>query len=100
MDKVKELTDFYVWMQENDSYHNIRTRVEKKAEVYLKGINVGGQIPVHNVNRMLLLHDIEELDNIILELNSRKISLDEFARKVWDTAHTLGQEEGYRCNNR
>ena len=32
MDKIKELTDFYMWMQENDYDHNIRTRVEKTPE--------------------------------------------------------------------
>ena len=37
MDKIKELTDFYMWMQENDYDHNIRVRVEKKAEIYLRG---------------------------------------------------------------
>ena len=41
MDKIKELTDFYMWMQENDYDHNIRARVERKAEMYLNGINVG-----------------------------------------------------------
>ena len=40
MDKIKELTDFYMWMQENDYDHNIRTRVEKKAEIYLNNISV------------------------------------------------------------
>ena len=39
MNKIKELTDFYMWMQENDYDHNIRARVEKKAEIYLKGWN-------------------------------------------------------------
>lgn len=41
MDKIKELTDFYMWMQENDYDHNIRARVERKAEIYLNSINVG-----------------------------------------------------------
>jgi hypothetical protein len=36
MNKIKELTDFYIWMQENDYNHNIRARVERKAEKYLK----------------------------------------------------------------
>ena len=52
------------------------------------------------VSGLLLLHDIEELDNIILELNSRKISLEEFVCKVWNTAYTLGQEDGCYCSNR
>ena len=52
------------------------------------------------VSGLLLLYDIEELDNIILELNSRKISLEEFVGKVWNTAYTLGQKDGYHCNNR
>ena len=52
------------------------------------------------VSGLLLLHDIEELDNIILELNSRKISLEEFVGNVWNTAYTLGQKDGYHCNNR
>lgn len=41
MDKIKELTDFYMWMQKNDYDHNIRARVERKAEMYLNNINVG-----------------------------------------------------------
>lgn len=52
------------------------------------------------VSGLLLLHDIEELDNIISELNSRKISLEEFVGKVWNTAYILGRKDGYRCNNR
>ena len=51
------------------------------------------------VSDLLLLHDIEELDNIILELNSRKISLEEFVGQVWNAAYILGQKDGYRCNN-
>lgn len=50
MDKIKELTDFYMWMQENDYDHNIRARVEKKAEMYLNNINVGQKLPIHNVS--------------------------------------------------
>ena len=50
MDKIKELTDFYMWMQENDYDHNIRARVERKAEIYLNSINVGQKLPIHNVS--------------------------------------------------
>jgi hypothetical protein len=50
MDKIKELTDFYMWMQENDYDHNIRARVERKAEIYLNGINVGQKLPIQNVS--------------------------------------------------
>ena len=49
MDKIKELTDFYMWMQENDCDHNIRSRVEKKAAMYLNGINVGQKLAIHNI---------------------------------------------------
>ena len=31
----KLLTDFYMWMVENDYDHNIRIRVENKAELFL-----------------------------------------------------------------
>jgi len=34
--KIKELTDFYMWMQDHGYDHNIRERVERKAEMYLK----------------------------------------------------------------
>ena len=51
MDKIKELTDFYMWMQENDYDHNIRARVERKAEIYLNSINVGQKLPIHNVSK-------------------------------------------------
>jgi len=36
MNKIKELTDFYLWMKENDYDHNIRARVEKKARNVFK----------------------------------------------------------------
>ncbi len=49
MDKIKELTDFYMWMQENNYDHNIRARVERKAEMYLNSINVGQKLSIHNV---------------------------------------------------
>lgn len=32
---VNLLTDFYMWMLENDYDHNIRSRVEKKARMFL-----------------------------------------------------------------
>ena len=53
MNKIKELTDFYMWMQENDYDHNIRARVEKKAEIYLNGINEGQKLPIHNVSNCI-----------------------------------------------
>ena len=34
----KLITDFYMWMVENDYDHNIRIRVENKAELFLRGI--------------------------------------------------------------
>lgn len=37
--KIKELTDFYMWMVENEFDHNIRVRVEKKSEMYLSKIS-------------------------------------------------------------
>lgn len=37
--EIKELADFYMWMQKNDYDHNIRQRVEQKAEMYLKSLN-------------------------------------------------------------
>ncbi len=59
MDKIKELTDFYMWMQENDYDHNIRARVERKAEIYLNSINVGQKLPIHNVSvRDFIVGDI------------------------------------------
>ena len=32
----KLITDFYMWMVEHEYDHNIRLRVEKKAEIFLK----------------------------------------------------------------
>ena len=37
--KIKELTDFYMWMVANEYDHNIRSRVENKAELYIKSGN-------------------------------------------------------------
>ena len=48
MNKIKELTDFYMWMQENDHDHNIRARVERKAEMYLNSINAGRKSPKYS----------------------------------------------------
>ena len=53
MDKIKELTDFYMWMQENDYDHNIRARVERKAEIYLNGINAKQKLPIHSVSNSI-----------------------------------------------
>lgn len=47
---------------------------------------------------LLLLHDLEELDNIILDLNNGRITLSDFVAKVWNKAYTLGRKEGYECN--
>ena len=54
MNKIKELTDFYMWMQENDYDHNIRARVERKAEIYLNGIDIKQKLLVRNTNKRLL----------------------------------------------
>jgi len=48
MDKIKELTNFYMWMKENEYAHNIRARVERKAEMYLNRLNVAEKIPMKN----------------------------------------------------
>jgi hypothetical protein len=56
MKNIKELTDFYMWMVENEYDHNIRIRVEKKAEMYLKSIDVGQGIPTRNFLCYLLGH--------------------------------------------
>ena len=53
MDKIKELTDFYMWMQENDYDHNIRARVERKAGMYLNRLNVVQKLPIKNVSNLL-----------------------------------------------
>ena len=49
MNNIKDLTDFYMWMVENDYDHNIRMRVEKKAEMYLATLSQGQILPIHNV---------------------------------------------------
>lgn len=49
MNNIKDLTDFYMWMVENDYDHNIRMRVEKKAEMYLKTLKQGQTLAIHNV---------------------------------------------------
>ena len=53
MDKIKELTDFYMWMQENNYDHNIRSRVERKAGMYLNRLNVVQKLPIQNVSNLL-----------------------------------------------
>lgn len=45
---IKELTDFYMWMQDHGYDHNIRERVESKAEMYLKEFKgVGNSLTPH-----------------------------------------------------
>jgi len=70
-----------------------------KNEVYKIDNKQNNEI-LPRINGLLHLHNVEELDNIILELNNGKISLDEFICKVWNTAYTLGQKDGCHCNNR
>jgi len=45
----KLLTDFFMWMVENDFDHNIRVRVETKAELFLRDRNQKQQEPVSSV---------------------------------------------------
>ena len=54
MDKIKELTDFYMWMQENQYDHTIRIRVEKKALMYINSIDIKQKLLVRNTNKRLL----------------------------------------------
>lgn len=61
MDKIKELTDFYMWMQENNYDHNIRARVEIKAEMYLNNINVGQKLPIYNVSNRDLYKELRAI---------------------------------------
>jgi hypothetical protein len=65
MDKIKELTDFYMWMQENDYDHNIRVRVEKKAELFLNSTNVGQKLPIHNVRRSFILRAVKPIHRFL-----------------------------------
>lgn len=43
----KLLTDFYMWMIKNDYSHNIRIRVETKAELFLR--EKGQLLPIDSV---------------------------------------------------
>lgn len=85
MDKIKELTDFYMWMQENDYDHNIRARVEKKAKMYLNNTNGGQKLPIHNVsNRRELLIDfcskVEETLEMYGHLAPNEAYIDEYLK--------------------
>jgi len=35
----QKMVDFYIWMQENGFDHNIRSRVEKKADLFINQLN-------------------------------------------------------------
>ena len=47
---------------------------------------------------LLPLQGLDELDSIILDLNSGRITLTDFAAIVWNKAYTLGRIDGYECN--
>ena len=88
MDKIKELTDFYMWMQENDYDHNIRSRVEIKAEMYLNMVNVEQKLPIHNIIGMFSADLNKKLEDYIIEGLKRKgfefkhkIELEEFVKE-------------------
>jgi len=66
MDIIKELTDFYMWMLKNDYDHNIRARVEKKAQIFLNSNNIeqSESINPHSViNRYLITATINRKRN-------------------------------------
>ena len=99
MNKIKELTDFYMWMKENDHDHNIRARVEKKAEMYLNGINVEQKLPIHKVSVCdLIVGDIVYTQDgrrwVINEINGNDLLVDGNGRRNYplekcDVSHTF-----------
>lgn len=74
MDKIKELTDFYMWMQENDYDHNIRARVEKKAEIYLRR-------EVRDFINSLTIKEYNRLRGSLSDAEARRILLEKANKK-------------------
>lgn len=52
------------------------------------------------VSGMLPMYDVEELNEIVKELNSGKLSLFDFVGKVWNKAYILGCIDGSKGNDR
>jgi len=81
----KLLTDFFMWMVENDFDHNIRIRVETKAELFLRDRNQKQPEPVSSVMRSAYMvqdenllihgcfHDQEKANEYVDGNNSMKI---------------------------
>jgi hypothetical protein len=52
------------------------------------------------VSGLLPMYDVEELNEIVKELNSGKLSLFDFVGKVWNKAYILGRIDGSKGNYR
>jgi hypothetical protein len=52
------------------------------------------------VSGSLPMYDVEELNEIVKELNSGKLSLFDFVGKVWNKAYILGCIDGSKGNDR
>lgn len=52
-----------------------------------------------NVSGSLPMYDVEELNEIVKELNSGKLSLFDFVGKVWNKAYILGCIDGSKGND-
>lgn len=64
----KLITDFYMWMVENDYDHNIRIRVESKAELFLRDREL-----VKNQSLGFVMPGFFFLCGLILKINDKTL---------------------------
>jgi hypothetical protein len=78
----------YQYTEENRDL--MRDDLDKVINRALQQPLVGGSLP---------MYDVEELNEIVKELNSGKLSLFDFVGKVWNKAYILGCIDGLKGND-
>ena len=79
----------YQYTEENRDL--MRDDLDKVINQALRQPPVSGSLP---------MYDVEELNEVVKELNSGKLSLFDFVGKVWNKAYILGCIDGSKGNDR
>jgi len=81
-----------MWMQENDYDHNIRARVEIKAEQYLNSLNC--RVFLNNVKDKECMDKVE-IWEILVKLSGNEISLKEAHNQICSLSGVVGRSEQF-----
>ena len=75
--------------------------LQEREAAYLLGLftNYAEALRQPLVSGSLPMYDVEELNEIVKELNSGKLSLFDFVGKIWNKAYILGCIDGSKGNN-